>query len=355
MRHSRPIARTTTTRDAHRRDRLGQGVRATLVFCLLALTGAALAAQDWSGRGRIQGVVLDDKGEPVADAKVTLTFRDENGSGPEPLTTNDKGRWSYLGLSSGPWNVVIEAPGFLISEGVAPVNEYQRGKPLETILKPISAAAADAKKMSSDQQAAMAEAAAKAQAQQALLDAGNQALAAEDQATARAKFEQLVAESEAGGTPRTLGLIGLARVAYAEEKVDDAIAQLEKALANQPGNVPALKLISSILVDEGRQAEADVYIAQLPAGEKIDPNALLNQGIEKFNANDIAAALEIFDQVVTDYPNMAEVYYYRGLSNMNAGNNAEALADFRKLLELDPDNENAGEAQQFVDYLASVE
>lgn len=320
------------------------------LFCLPLVT----FAQDWSGRGRLQGVVVDQNGDPVADAKVTLTLGGPEGNGPPSFTTNDKGKWSYLGLSTGPWTIVIEKEGFLVSEGVAPVSEYQRGKQLETVLKPLSAAQVDPNKLTAEQEAAMAAAQAKAEAQQALLDAGNAAVEANDLATAKTKFQELVDMSEAGAA-KTYGLLGVARVNYAEGDVDGAIATLKMALENEPGNVPALKVISSILVDEGRQEEADVYIAQLPQGEKIDPNAFLNQGIEKFNANDIEGALEIFDRVVSDFPDFADVYYYRGLANMNAGNNAQALADFRRLLELDPETDKAGEAQQFIEYLATLE
>lgn len=334
-----------------RRARTLSVVSFVVALCCLPLTSLA---QDWSGRGRIQGVVVDQNGDPVADAKITLTLGGPEGGGPPPFTTNAKGKWSYLGLSTGPWTVLIEKDGFLVSEGIAPVSEYQRGKQLETVLKPVSAAQIDPNKLTAEQEAAMAAAQAKAEAQQALLDAGNAAMEANDTATAKAKFQELVDMSE-GGAAKTYGLLGVARATYAEGNVDGAVATLKMALEHEPGNVPALKVLSSILVDEGRQAEADVYIAQLPEGENIDPNAFLNQGIEKFNANDIEGALAIFDRVVSDYPDMADVYYYRGLANMNSGNNAQALADFRKLLELDPATNKAGEAEQFIEYLATLE
>jgi len=48
---------------------------------------------------------------------------------------------------------------------------------------------------------------------------------------------------------------------------------------------------------------------------------------------------------------MAEAYYYRGLVFLNKGKTAEAKADFKKLLEIDPKNKFAKEAQ---DYLKSL-
>jgi outer membrane protein assembly factor BamD (BamD/ComL family) len=45
---------------------------------------------------------------------------------------------------------------------------------------------------------------------------------------------------------------------------------------------------------------------------------------------------------------MPEAYYFRGLVYLNLSKNAEAKADFQKLLELDPKSQYADDAREFI-------
>jgi hypothetical protein len=90
--------------------------RLTLLTC--AVLGAALcapaSAQDWKGRGRAQGRVVDEAGEPIAGASVRL-YTGLGKSGPAPFLTNKKGSWSHLGLKLGMWTVEITAEGITVT------------------------------------------------------------------------------------------------------------------------------------------------------------------------------------------------------------------------------------------------
>jgi hypothetical protein len=41
-------------------------------ICLLMLLATPARGQEWAGRGRLQGVVLDENENPIAEAKVIL-------------------------------------------------------------------------------------------------------------------------------------------------------------------------------------------------------------------------------------------------------------------------------------------
>lgn len=317
----------------------------TRLFRLAAVTLVALVicsaafAQDWRGRARVQGLVSDENGNPVEGATVTLR-RGSSQSGPDAVATNKKGRWSFLGLGGGPWNVTIEYPGYSVSEGVMPVSEATPNELLRITLQP--AATADANP------AAEAASAQEAEAAAALAQAG-QLLEQGKGAEARTLMEKAMESIDQSKHPEVL--LRIAQSYFTDGDVATAITTLEKGLSITPEHVESLKLISSLLVNEGRKTEADVYIAKLPQGAKIDPNALLNQGIQKYNANDMAGALADFEAIVADYPDNADAYYYRGLVLMSQGTTAGAVADFEKMLELAPEHPNAGEAKQFLDYL----
>ncbi len=85
---------------------------ALVMFCL----AAPAAAQS----GRAQGTVRDTSGHPIRSAIV----RAVNPAGhPSEITstTDAKGRWAMIGLSSGEWRFFVEAPGFVSTNAALPV------------------------------------------------------------------------------------------------------------------------------------------------------------------------------------------------------------------------------------------
>jgi tetratricopeptide (TPR) repeat protein len=341
--------------------------RATLGL-VLALLAAPALAQDWAGRGRLQGQLKDEAGQPVDGAR--LTFRkgaagvDAATPGPEPVLSNAKGRWAIGGLGQGVWSVLIEKPGFMPSEGQLSVNEYGSAPSAVITLKRPSAEAT---------------AAAEAQSARGLLEAGNALLAAGKWPQARAEYEKALALLEPPYHPLILRGIAqtyaqeqdypaaiarlqqalsiadeietlhlLARVQHQSGQVQAAIETLKQTLAAQPDDVPTLRLISELLIDAGRQAEAQPYLSRLPAGTAIDPVTLLNSGIRMYNEQKLAEAWATFDQVVTANPQLADGYYYRGLTALGLGKLAEGKADLEKVLALAPDHARAAEVREML-------
>ena len=95
-----------------------------LIVLLAILAPNLLLAQAWAGKGRAEGLVVDRQGQPIEGAQVTLRPASSPDDGPEPLTTNKKGRWGYLGLTGGIWAVTIDADGYMTSRGQMQVNEF---------------------------------------------------------------------------------------------------------------------------------------------------------------------------------------------------------------------------------------
>ncbi|MEM1180115.1 MAG: tetratricopeptide repeat protein [Acidobacteriota bacterium] len=338
------------------------------------LPAAELMAQDWKGRGRVQGKVTDEAGEPVKDATVYITYG-ADGSGPEPVKTKKNGRWAYMGLTSGSFSIRVEAEGYVGAEGEMRVNEYTpaANKPLETTLRKDTAKAVAAEgdrlmtvlnegnQLLMDGQFAEARqrfeevrSKVKDKAQKTQLDRAIAGTFLEEGQTAeaRARYEALLAE-ETDVAVRTADLQAIARSYYKEENVDASVATLEKALAAAPEDPGTLRLVVDILLASGREADAEPYMARLPQGEKIDPNAMLNLGITAYNGGDMDKALEKFQQVVGAYPDNANAHYYLGLTFMGKLQNDQAKSHFDKMLELEPEHPSAGEAKQFLEYLAT--
>jgi tetratricopeptide (TPR) repeat protein len=312
--------------------------RRLLLYLTLFLAGAtALNAQDWAGRGRLQGIVTDAANTPIKDAKVTV-YLGEEGRGPEPVRTDKKGRWSVLGLATGGWTFVIEAPGYKAAEGVTTVvsEGLGPGQTLRITLNPIP------KEMQEP----------KGPDPRAMIEQGNALLVEKKYAEARAKYQEAVGLITVVESHVPV-LRAIANTYYAEGKPDEAIATLKKALEIVPDDQETLKLLATLLVNEGKEEEAKAYMAQIVGGFKLDPNTLLNQGIEAYNANRLDEAAAKFEQVVAENPALPDAYYYRGLIYLNQQKNAEAKADFEKLLELAPDYPKASEVKEFLKYLDS--
>ena len=76
------------------------------VWAALLVTVLASAA---AAQGRVNGVVKDDDGQPIKGA--TVTAENENIGGSHTASTDDKGRFSIIGLRPGQWTFIAVAPG----------------------------------------------------------------------------------------------------------------------------------------------------------------------------------------------------------------------------------------------------
>src|SRR5438034_441352 len=92
-------------------------LRGVMVALAFAALGASAAAQT----GRAGGTVKDETGQPIKDA--TITAENPNASPSSfTATTDDKGRFSIIGLARGQWTFTAQAPGFAPEAGKMPIS-----------------------------------------------------------------------------------------------------------------------------------------------------------------------------------------------------------------------------------------
>ncbi len=368
---------------------------AVMALSLLATAAAVPAsAQDWKGRGRVEGTVTTEDGQPIEGVKVSLSPASDPEVGPEPTYTNKKGRWSYLGLIGGTWKIVLEKEGFITSEGSTSISEFGRNAPVVVEMKPNPFAAigrgdalldekryaeARAEYESSlphlppEQQVRlrarigdtffeegdMGSALGVYQAIISHLEPAEQAhvllrladIQAQqgNLAMARSRYEQALPSLAPADQARIL--VSIARAWDQEGDREQAIATLERALALSPDEVSVLQLIADLLSREGRDEEAEAYLARLPEDVHLPPDMVLNLGIRLYNEGDPEAAMPHFERAVAENPNLPDAYYYRGLVYLSRQENDAAKADFLKLLELAPEHAKAGEVREFLSFL----
>ncbi|HVF60443.1 MAG TPA: tetratricopeptide repeat protein [Thermoanaerobaculia bacterium] len=313
--------------------------RLRTILLLIAVLATAvvlpLSAQDWKGRGRVQGIVTNTEGKPVAGAAVTVRRAGKN-DGPEGTKTDDKGRWAVAGLATGNWEITIEASGYNTAAGATKVIEGGFGQ-AETLRIELRPAVAQAPSQD----------AVKASASATAITQGNAFLTQGKFPEARAEYQKALAEIEETEKKAPV-MFGIAQTYAAEGKKAEAVKTLEESLVFKPGDEKTLRLLVDILVAEGREADAQKYLAQLPQGATVAPDTLLNIGIKKYNEGDMAGAQAQFDRVVKENPELPDAYYFRGLTLLAQGKTAEAKADFLKLLEIAPTHDKAAEVKDFL-------
>jgi Tfp pilus assembly protein PilF len=321
-----------------------------LLIAFLAATLPA-AAQSWAGQGRVQGEVRDEQGKPLEGVKITLRMGtdrvDPKKDGPKQVVTNKNGKWSLLGLTGGPWGILLEKEGYMPSEGQIKVDEHS-----VTVPQPLLVTL---RVMPKEVQQAAKEPSKNALAKDAL-NAGNADLEAKKYSEARANFEKGLSLLESPEPALKASIQrAIAKTYYDENQPDKAIDLLKQSLQLTPDDPDTLQLLVNLLVAQNKEDEAKVYMAKLPQGTKIDPAARLNIGIKAYNegskSNDphkMEEALKQFSQAVEENPSLAEAYYFRGRVYLSMNKIPEAKADFQKLLDLDPKNQYADDAREFL-------
>lgn len=90
------------------------------ILILATLTLALAAAASAQTAGRIIGTIKDPDGKAIKGATVRATNEAVNAR--ITSTTDDKGRFAMIGVRSGRWMMVAEAPNFLPLQGTADVS-----------------------------------------------------------------------------------------------------------------------------------------------------------------------------------------------------------------------------------------
>jgi tetratricopeptide (TPR) repeat protein len=98
-------------------------------FVAIALMAGTAVASAQSGIGRAYGNVRDVDGNPIKGATVTAE-NDEASPRSITTTTDEKGRFSMLGLRRGTWKFMVQAPGFEAVGGGAPIQTLRPNPPM---------------------------------------------------------------------------------------------------------------------------------------------------------------------------------------------------------------------------------
>jgi tetratricopeptide (TPR) repeat protein len=292
----------------------------------LALAGSDARAQTGTARGK----VMDDKGQPIADAVVTLEFTGGMTRKYE-TKTNKKGEYTQVGIYPGPYKVTINKEGY---QGGFAESRIGLGEPTYLPdMKLLTKAAAQAAATAGDKGREELMAAFKKATD--LTQEGKY-----DEATA-AYNEILAKNASIPEVHYNLGFI------YSQKKDwVQAEASYKKALELKPTYNEASVALARVYQESGQSDKAMALMTQTASANEGDAKVQFNLGVMNLNSGKGDEAIAAFQKAAAADPANAEPYFYIGTVLVGQNKVPDAITSLEKYLAMKPTNaQNVATAQ----------
>jgi Flp pilus assembly protein TadD len=308
---------------------LSRGVLAAL---FVAALGSSVAAQT----GRVGGVVKDEAGQPIKGA--TITAENPNASPSSfTATTDDKGRFSIIGLKTGRWTFTAQAPSFAPESGQLNVQTIGAPNPPLTFTMrkgggaPAGGALAGlaAKDLQTD-------------------------LAAADQLYNAQKWDDAIAAYRAIMTKApSLSVINLQiAAAYRNKKdYDSALTAYNELLKTDPNNDRAIVGVGMTNLEKGDLKAAEETLSKAAQGPKPNREVFYSLGEVVFNKGQADEAAKWYQKAADTDPSWGKPIFKLGLVALNKGDKDTTIKMMEKVIASDPTSAEATQAKAVIEQL----
>ena len=301
-----------------------------------ALLVAALAATASAQTGRVGGLVKDDAGQPIKGA--TVTAENPNASPSSfTATTDDKGRFSIIGLRTGQWTFTAQAPGFAPEAGKLQVQTIgSPNPPLTFTLK---------KGGGGPGGGALSGVAAKDL--QAELSSADQLFNAQKWDESIAAYRAILTKAP------SLSVINLQiAAAYRNKKdFDSALAAYNELLKTDPNNDKAKIGIGMTNLEKGDIEAAEKTLSDASQSTNATREVFYNLGEVEFAKGKTDEAAAAYTRAAQMDPRWGKPLFALGKVALNKGDTKGAIEAFSKVIEVDPTSPEAAQAKAVVDQL----
>ena len=281
----------------------------TTIVVLIAVFVAATAFAQSRGNGRINGKVVGEDNKPIQDVEVKAVKVGD--SEVFATKTNNKGEWTLGGLAQGDWNVDFVKPGMETVQKAMGVRDGRN--PAVNIAMKV--APPDPREEINKEMERAAE----------HIRGGRVA-------EARKVYEDLLAKFPQVHQFHTF----IARTYAGENNMPKAIEHTKIALEKEPENVETKLLLAELLQGAGQKEEAAKILATVDLAQAKDPFVFVNVAINKINENKAPEAVELLTKLIAQFPNEAQLLYYRGRAYLASSKFDEAKADLEKFVVANP-------------------
>jgi tetratricopeptide (TPR) repeat protein len=270
--------------------------------CLPLLAAAFLCVwlvpSAFAQMGRVQGVVLDDRSQPLRGA--TIRADNTNGTPPSMTSTSDaKGQFFFIGLRSGQWKFTVEAPGFQPSDFSVPIRSGSSTGPIGVKLQRIASlvlygplAGVDSKLLRAD-------------------------LVAAEEAFAKGDFDSAIIDYKAvllRAPALTFVNLQIGNAYRQKKDTAKAVEAFETVLKSDPASSTALYALGEIRRDEGQ----------------------------------LEAAQELYQKAAAASPTWSKPILRLGMIAGDKGDTVTAVAQLKKTMTLDPQSPEAAQAENLL-------
>ncbi|HOW43874.1 MAG TPA: tetratricopeptide repeat protein [Candidatus Aminicenantes bacterium] len=310
-------------------------IKRAAVAAALSFLAAGLCAQAGQGRGRLTGTVMDETGKPIVKASISLEF--ENSGKKFEATSNDKGEWVFMGLGTGRANLIFVADGFLPVTQQITISQLQRNPPVNQVLK-----------VDTEKKARLKDEAAMGQ-----LEQGNSLFNERKYQEALAVFNQFAADN-----PAIYHIYMNIGDCYREmQDFPTAIRQYQQAIDKAKANADAVIQAKGLAsIGEVHLRQNDFKTAQDFFKQSLDLNPkdeVLAYNVAEiyFNNQKVDDAIQYYTLATQIKPQWGTPHQKLGYAYLNKADYANAIASFKKFLEVEPNSDQAPVVQAVIDTL----
>jgi tetratricopeptide (TPR) repeat protein len=308
-----------------------QLLTAAAFAAVLIVSALPAAAQT----GRIGGTVKDDKGQPIKGAMVVAENPNASPSS-FTATTDDKGRFSIIGLRSGTWKVTASAPGFNPGGGSLPVRTIGApNPPIDIVLAPGATGPVGAL------------AGVNTKELQTELGKAEELMNQQQYDAAIAAYQAILTKTPA----LTMINLQIGRAHRLKKDYDTALATYKKVLEADPTNERAKIEIGMTHLEKGDFAAAEAALSEAAQGMSANREVYYNLGEVKFAKGETDEAMKWYQRAIDTDPNWGKPIFKLGLSHLQKADTKSALAMMEKVIAVDPNSPEATQAKALIEQL----
>lgn len=301
--------------------------RTAVAFIAAAILASSALAQS-RGNARLNGKVVDEQGQPVADVVVKAQMNGQT----EILSgkTDKKGEFRINGLANGEWKVELSKPD--LGSTVEMVEVRGDSAPALNVTLKKGAPNVDP---TAEINAELTRAATIAQSGKI--------------PEARKIYEDLLVKY-----PSVYQIQGFIARTYAAEtppNIPKALEHLKLNMEKEPASVELKLFHAELLMESGDKAASKAILDGIDLTQVKDPYTYINHSINLINDKKGLEAAELLTKLLAQFPTANELYYYRGRAYVSAEKLDEARADLEKFVSLAPTAKEAADAKKIIDQI----
>jgi Flp pilus assembly protein TadD len=307
-----------------------QLLSAVFVVAALMVSAWPAAAQT----GRVGGTIKDGNGQPIKGATV-VAENPQSSPSSFTATTDDKGRYSIIGLRSGTWKITASAPGFAPSGGSVPIRTIGApNPPVDIVLMPgAGPAGALAGVNTKELQGELAKA--------------EELMNQQQYDAAISAYNAILAKAPA----LTMINLQIGRAHRLKKEYDQALAVYKKALEAEPTNDRLKIEIGMTNLEKGDFPAAEAALAEAAQSVNANKEVFYALGEVKFAKGETDEAMKAYQRAVDVDPNWGKPLFKIGLGKLQKADTKGAIEMMEKVIAADPNSQEAAQAKALIEQL----